>query len=89
MRHLLLSECNLSATHETVRLILKQLDPASVAYRRHNRLMRRTYVSRGPNHCWHVDGYDKLVPYGFGISGLVFQKRSFLIFVNCYMIGEW
>lgn len=25
------------------------------------------YDLQGPNHCWHIDGNDKLVPYGFGI----------------------
>lgn len=24
---------------------------------------------QGPNFCWHIDGNDKLVPYGFGIHG--------------------
>jgi len=56
---------------ETVRTVLKQLDPVSVSLRRRHRLTRRTYWSRGPNHTWHVDGYDKLIQYGFSISGLV------------------
>ena len=24
---------------------------------------------QGPNYCWHIDGNDKLIPYGFGIHG--------------------
>lgn len=84
MRQLLLTECQLTATQETVRNILKQLDPMSVFYRRHHRLMRRTYVSRGPNHCWHVDGYDKLVPYGFGISGLVIKNINFVLIIKLF-----
>ena len=34
-------------------------------------LKRRTYVSRGSNFCWHIDGYDKLKPFGFSIHGCV------------------
>ena len=41
------------------------------------RLHRRTYVCPGPNFAWHVDGYDKLKPYGFSIHGSVdgFSRR--------------
>ena len=35
--------------HESVRLILKELDPLGVEQRTRNRLTRRTYVSTGPN----------------------------------------
>lgn len=35
------------------------------------RLTRRNYLSPGPNFCWHVDGYDKLKPYGFPIHGCI------------------
>ena len=39
--------------------------------RKHHRLKRRKYESPGPNYCWHVDGYDKLKPFGFPIHGAV------------------
>ena len=55
--------------HETVRILLKQIDPAAVLNRRQHRLHRRSYFSRGPCHMWHIDGYDKLRPYGILISG--------------------
>lgn len=71
MRKLLNWKHHITATNETVRLILRQLDPASVSSRRRHRLQRRTYVSRGPNDTWHMDGYDKLAPYGFCIHGFV------------------
>lgn len=62
---------HLHVTNETVRFILRQLDPISVSNRRQHRLQRRTYNSAGPNNTWHIDGYDKLLRYGFGISGFV------------------
>lgn len=51
--------------------ILKELDPDRVEERRRHRLKRRVYQSAGPNECWHVDGYDKLKPFGFPIHAAV------------------
>ena len=73
MHRLLLSKHRVTVSQETVRYILRQLDPVSVSSRRQHRLRWRTYVSCGPNYCWHVDGYDKLRPYGILISGYNFQ----------------
>lgn len=69
MAAILRKKHHLRVSRETTRRILSQLDPVAVAARSRHRLIRRTYVSRGPNYAWHVDGYDKLRPYGFAISG--------------------
>ena len=45
---------------ETVRELLKILDPDGVAARSRHRLQRRQYRTKGPNHLWHIDRYDKL-----------------------------
>jgi len=71
MTKLLHRKHHLSVTNESVRLILRQIDPIGVESRRRQRLVRRTYWSKGPNHTWHVDGYDKLRQFGFLISGSV------------------
>ena len=34
-----------------------------------HRLVRHRYYAQSPNYVWHVDGYDKLKPYGFCIHG--------------------
>jgi len=52
---------------ETVRLILRELDPNGVESRQSHRFRRRQYLSRGPNFIWHIDGYDKLKPFGLAI----------------------
>ena len=39
--------------------------------RRSRALQRRRYSSPGPNHTWHVDGYDKLKPFGFPVHGCI------------------
>ena len=49
---------------EDVRIILKELDPEGVESRMGRRLRRRLYYAKGPNYIWHLDGYDKLKPYG-------------------------
>lgn len=71
MTAILRQKYHLRTCHETVRLLLRQVDPVGVTARQQRRLARRTYRSRGPNETWHVDGYDKLRPYGFLISGYV------------------
>ncbi len=45
------------------------IDPEGVILRRHRVMRRRTYISQGPNFMIHIDGYDKLKPYGFPIHG--------------------
>ena len=50
---------------------LQEMDPEGVANRKSRKLKRRLYQSPGPNFCWHIDGYDKLKPYGFPIHGCI------------------
>ena len=38
---------------------------------RARRLSRCTYMNRGPNFAWHIDGNDKLKSYGFSIHGAI------------------
>ena len=56
---------------EDVRKIMKDLDSHGVELRRKRRLHRRKYVTRGPNYVWHIDGHDKLKPFGFSIHGCI------------------
>jgi len=69
MYRLLHQKHRVRVTQEMVRNILRQIDPVSLENRRRHRVQRRTYVSAGPNHMWHVNGYNKLRPYGILISG--------------------
>ena len=36
-----------------------------------HRLKRRKYRNKGPNHVWHMDGNDKLIPFGFYVHGYI------------------
>ena len=50
---------------------VRVIDPEGVDLRRRRRLKRRKYASPGPNFLWHVDGWDKLAPFGFYIYGAI------------------
>ena len=56
---------------DKIESILKELDPEGCEERRTHQLKRRVYVNPGPNFCWHLDGYDKLEPYGFPFHGCI------------------
>ena len=49
--------------------LLREIDPSGVEDRKRRVFHRRKYVSPGPNFCWHIDGYDKLKPFGFSVHG--------------------
>ena len=70
-------EGGLRVTRKTAATIIKELDPEGVELRRRKHLRRRLYFARGPNWVWHIDGYDKLKPYGFNIHGAIdgFSRR--------------
>ena len=70
-------EHGLNTSRETVRIALKHLDPEGVEHRSRRRLRRRQYYAKGPNFIWHIDGYDKLKPYGICIHGAIdgFSRR--------------
>ena len=56
MHHRLKIDHGLLINRETVRKALKLLK-------------RRIYRAKGPIFIWHIDGYDKLQPFGFSIHG--------------------
>lgn len=68
---------HLLVRRDTVMRSLRIIDPEGVQLRKRRRLKRRKYNTPGPNFLWHMDGWDKLKPYGFcvhaGIDG--FSRR--------------
>ena len=56
---------------EAVMYTLKQIDPEGSNNRRARKLKRREYRNAGANSCWHVDGFNKLKPFGFPIHGCI------------------
>ncbi|XP_035985476.1 uncharacterized protein LOC118558974 [Fundulus heteroclitus] len=71
-------------SQDTVRRIIKLVDPQGVELRRARRLRRRQYQCRGPNALWHMDGYDKLKPYGIAISGCIDGFSRYVLWMEAY-----
>ena len=71
MHQRLTAEHRLIVTRNTVRQVLKILDPEGVQARSRHRLRRRNYSTKGPNYLWHMDGWDKLKPFGFAVHGSI------------------
>lgn len=67
----------LQVDRESVRLLLRHLDPEGVESRRRGRLLRRRYINKGPNYLFHIDGWDKLKPFGLTVHGCIdgFSRR--------------
>ncbi|KAL3855745.1 hypothetical protein ACJMK2_032374 [Sinanodonta woodiana] len=61
----------ITITRKFARDIVRELDKNGVERRKKRRLRRRQYITKGPNYVWHIDGYDKLTPYGIGIHGCI------------------
>ncbi|KAK3579435.1 hypothetical protein CHS0354_028234 [Potamilus streckersoni] len=68
MSRRLISRHGISIGRDAV-LRLRVLDPEGVDTRTRHCLTKRVYFNKGPNYLVHVDGYDKLKRYGFGIHG--------------------
>ena len=64
-----LAESGVQFSYELVRVALKEIDSEGVKRREKRRLKRRKYTNAGPNDVWHIDGNDKIKPFGFGIHG--------------------
>ncbi|KAI9527800.1 hypothetical protein NQZ68_027893 [Dissostichus eleginoides] len=63
--------------------MLRELNPLGTLSRTRRRFVRRTYHSMGPNDVWHVDGYDKLKPFGIGISGCIDGFSRKIMWLKC------
>ncbi|XP_071140959.1 uncharacterized protein [Mytilus edulis] len=86
----------LKVKRDVVMTAMKIIDPESVDRRKKHRLIRRHYVNPGPNFMWHIDGNDKLKPYGFAIHGCIdgFSRRILWLEVgpsnkNPYIIASY
>lgn len=82
--HTKCKENGLHIRKEHVRLILKELDPRGVALRASRRLYRRSYFAKGPNYIWHLDGYDKLKPFGICIHGCIDGFSRKIVWLNAF-----
>ena len=56
---------------EDVRKPVFELNAEVVQQRKRRKLVRRKYRNPGPNYVWHIDGHDKLKPFGFSVHGCI------------------
>lgn len=78
----------LKCTQEEIRIIIRVLDPEGPHQRKGRRLLRRSYISKGPNFIWHLDSYDKLKRFGFCINGCVDGYSRLVVWLNCYITSS-
>ncbi|XP_048111462.1 uncharacterized protein LOC125302346 [Alosa alosa] len=74
---------SLTVRRDDVMALMRQVDPSGVQLRASQRFVRRVYSSLGPNYTWHVDGYDKLKPYGLAISGCIDGYSRKVLWLVC------
>jgi len=84
MMHRKCLQSGLRVSRDVVYGIMKVLDPQGINCRLSRRLKRRRYFARGPNHIWHMDGYDKLKPYGICIHGCIDGFSRELIWLEAH-----
>eukprot|EP00794_Sanderia_malayensis_P013090 gene13091-14432_t len=65
-----------------VEAMLREIDREGTALRRKDQLRRREYVNPGQTFLWHIDGYDKLKPWGFPIHGCIDRYSRKVIWLN-------
>ncbi|KAH3728273.1 hypothetical protein DPMN_054227 [Dreissena polymorpha] len=76
---------NVKVTQETTRCVLKVIDPEGVALRSAHRMRRKVYTNNGPNFTIHIDGYDKLKPFGIATHGAVDGFSRYILWLEaCY-----
>lgn len=71
LRRTLTEKHRLRITRQLSRDLVSLIDREGVSWRKRHRLRRRKYFTKGPNYAWHLDGYDKLAPYGICIHGCI------------------
>lgn len=74
----------LNVKRDSVMRYMRIVDPDGVDRRKRRRLKRRRYVTPGPNFLWHIDGWDKLAPFGLYVHGAIdgYSRRILWLEVN-------
>lgn len=65
-----------------VQLYLKERDPEGCERHKRHKLKRRQYINTGPDAAWHIDGYDKMKPWGFPIHGAIDGYSRKVLWLN-------
>lgn len=82
LRQRIVVEYGIKIPKEQIRQAVLIIDPAGVNLRQQRRLHRRTYHAEMPNKSHHLDGYDKLKPYGFSIYATIDGHSRYVLHLN-------
>ena len=84
----LVNDHHVRVPRDRVLHIMREIDPEGVRRHKAHMLVRRRYYTCGPNYVWHVDGYDKLKPYGFCIRCKVLSRNyeGFWTVLDCFAV---
>ncbi|WAR30442.1 hypothetical protein MAR_032984 [Mya arenaria] len=84
MMHLKCVQNGYCVTQETIRELLHIFYPNYIKHRQQRRLQKRVYLNLGPNYLWHIDGYDKLKPFGISIHGAIDGFSRYVLWLEAY-----
>ena len=70
-------------SQDTIGQLMKLLDPEGVEGVEQRRVQRHCH-SKAPNVLWHMDGYNKLKPFGIAISGCIDGFRHYFVWTEAY-----
>ncbi|WAR06010.1 hypothetical protein MAR_021379 [Mya arenaria] len=74
MIHMMCIENGNCVTQETIRELLYIFYPNGIKHRQQRR----------PNYLWHIDGYDKLKPFGICIHGAIDGFSRYVLWLKAY-----
>ncbi|KAJ3567916.1 hypothetical protein NP233_g6054 [Leucocoprinus birnbaumii] len=78
-----LRSLNINIPIQRVKDSLKRVDPVGSLLRHHGAIKRRIYSVRGSNALWHMDGNEKLRPWGFYVHGCIDGHSRMVIYLEC------
>ncbi|WAQ93521.1 hypothetical protein MAR_005992 [Mya arenaria] len=67
---------------------LEHFYPNGIKHRQQRRLQRRVYLNLGPNYLWHIDGYDKLKPFGICIHDATDGFLRYVLWLEAYQTNN-
>ena len=73
----------LKVSRQNLRDCMKEIDPIGHEARLRRRMKRRIYHSEGLHHVWHIDGWHKLIKYGFVVHAGIDGNSKCVVFIRC------
>ena len=73
----------LNVSRSCVRDLFQEIDPEGVQLRKRKCIKRRVYHTEGIHHVWHMDGWHKLIKYGFVVHAAIDGRSRFIVFMRC------